>query len=137
MRRLSGLGGSVLQFSTRLCTNENDQEDIEEGMKMLKEVAYVGAVEKGGIADSATDESCWPVGQGDAYPTLEKLRTASGGEMRHHGEKHVTFRYRGRVNKDPVGLKFQVTDVKKPLFAVRRLVEKGNVVVLSDVGGES
>ena len=33
-----------------------------------------------------------------------------------------------------MGLTFQVTDVKKPLLAVRRLVEKGNVVVLA--GGE-
>ena len=117
-----------------------------------EEVAFVRAVEKGDrmlnfgkgdiIVDSAADESCWPVGQGDAYPTLTskkdlKLRTANGGEMRHYGEKHITFRYRGGENKDPVGLKFQVTDVKKPLLAVRRLVEKGNVVVLSDVEGES
>ena len=36
-----------------------------------------------------------------------------------------------------MGLKFQVTDVKKPLLVVRRLVEKGNVVVLSNVEGES
>ena len=29
-----------------------------------------------------------------------------------------------------IGLKFQVTDVRKPLLAVRRLVEKGNKVVV-------
>ena len=92
--------------------------------------------------DSAADESCWPVGQGDAYPTLKsqrdlRLRTANGGEMKHYGEKHVTFKYRGGEAKDPVGLKFQVTDVKKPLLAVRRLVENGNTVVLSNVEGES
>ena len=54
-------------------------------MKKLKEeVACVRAVENGGsmlnfgtgdiIADSAADESCWPVGQGDAYPALKKAR---------------------------------------------------------------
>ena len=121
---------------------EVDEEEDDE------EAAFVRAVEKGGsmlnlgigdiIVDSAADESCWPVGQGDAYPTLTtkkdlKLRIASGGEMTHYGEKHITFRYRGGENKDPVGLKFQVTDVKKPLLAVRRLVENGNVVVLSGV----
>ena len=57
--------------------------------------------------------------------------------MKHYGEKHITFRYRGGENKDPVGLKFQVTDVKKPLLAVRRLVENSNVVLLSGVEGES
>ena len=51
--------------------------------------------------------------------------------------RNITLRFRGGDNEDPVGLKFQVTDVKKPLLAVRRLVEKGNVVVLSDVEGES
>ena len=93
------------------------------------------------IVDSAADESCWPVGQGDAFPTVAssrdlKLRTANGGEMRHYGEKQVTFRYRGGEGRDPVGLRFQVTDVRRPLLAVRRLVERGNTVVMSEkVGG--
>ena len=93
------------------------------------------------IVDSAADESCWPVGQGDAFPTVAskrelKLRTANGGEMRHYGEKQVTFRYSGGEGRDPVGLRFQVTDVRRPLLAVRRLVERGNTVVMSDkVGG--
>ena len=82
------------------------------------------------IVDSAAYESCWPVGQGDAFPTKESrrkmlLRTANGGEMQHYGEKEVTFKYDGGENKDPIGLKFHVTDVRKPLLAVRRLVEKG------------
>jgi hypothetical protein len=94
------------------------------------------------IIDSAADESCWPVGQGDAYPTKVskrqlKLRTANGGEMMHYGEKEVVIKYKGGETKDPVGLKFQVTDVRKPLLAVRRLVERGNIVVLSGVEGES
>jgi hypothetical protein len=36
-----------------------------------------------------------------------------------------------------VGIKFQVTDVKKPLLAVRRLVEKGCTVTLANGEGES
>ena len=81
------------------------------------------------VVDSAADESCWPKDQGGAFelkPSKRniKLMTANGGEMQHYGEKEVTF-----LNKDRViGMKFQVTDVKKPLLAVRRLVEKGNVV---------
>jgi hypothetical protein len=46
--------------------------------------------------------------------------------MGHYGEKDITFRNNG----DIVGLRFQVTDVRKPLLAVRRLVERGNVVQL-------
>ena len=94
------------------------------------------------IVDSAADESCWPVGQGDAFPTKESrrkmlLRTANGGDMQHCGEKEVTFKYDGGESKDRIGLKFQVTDVRKPLLAVRRLVEKGNKVVLAGDDEES
>jgi hypothetical protein len=46
--------------------------------------------------------------------------------MGHYGEKEITFR--SGPEEDVVGLKFQVTDVRKPLLAVRRLVERGNVV---------
>ena len=83
------------------------------------------------VVDSAADESCWPKGQGDAFPTRPAkraiaLRTANGGSVGHYGEKDVTFR--NELDGELVGLKFQVTDVRKPLLAVRRLVEKGNVV---------
>ena len=63
------------------------------------------------------------------------LRTANGGEMTHYGQKEISFMYEG--GKDVMGLVFQVTDVKKLLLAVRRLVEKGNRVVLSAGEGES
>ena len=74
----------------------------------------------------AADESCWPVWQGDAFPTKESRRkmlqkTANGGDRHHYGEKEVTFDYNGCKSKELVGLKFQVTDVRKPLLAVRRL----------------
>ena len=42
------------------------------------------------------------------------------------GEKEITFRT--GESEDVIGLRFQVTDVKKPLLAVRRLVERGHVV---------
>ena len=54
------------------------------------------------------------------------MKTANGGDMNHYGEKKITFR--GKDSEEVVGLTFQVTDVRKPLLAVRRLVEKGNVV---------
>ena len=81
--------------------------------------------------DSAADESCWPKDLGGAFETKPStknilLRTANGGEMGHYGEKEITFR--SGASEDVIGLRFQVTDVKKPLLAVRRLVERGNVV---------
>ena len=82
------------------------------------------------IVDSAADESCWPQGQGDAFPTKPSrrkliLKTAIGGDMKHYGKKEVRFK---TAEGDILGLTFQVTDVRKPLLAVRRLVEKGSLV---------
>jgi hypothetical protein len=48
--------------------------------------------------------------------------------MGHYGEKEITFR--NEADGDIIGLRFQVTDVKKPLLAVRRLVDWGMVVSL-------
>jgi hypothetical protein len=120
------------------------RDDINEQVHFVRAVAskegYASLGSGDIVVDSAADESCWPVGQGDAYPTTTsgrklRLRTANGGEMEHYGQKEVLINYKG--GKDPIGLRFQVTDVRKPLLAVRRLVEKGNVVVLSNVEGES
>jgi hypothetical protein len=65
------------------------------------------------------------------------LKTANGADMTHYGEKEIMFKYKGGENKEAVGIKFQVTDVKKPLLAVRRLVEKGCTVTLANEEGES
>ena len=120
--------------------------------KMKDEVSYVCAVGNKDelmdlgvgdiVVDSAADESCWPVGHGDAFPTRKssrtlRLRTANGADMIHYGEKEITFKYKGGENKEAVGIKFQVTDVKKPLLAVRRLVEKGCTVTMANGEGES
>ena len=54
------------------------------------------------------------------------MKTANGGEMDHYGEKEITFQ--NEPGGDIIGPRFQVTDVRKPLLAARRLVEKGMVV---------
>ena len=89
--------------------------------------------------DSAAEESCWPKDLGGAFETVPSkrnlvLKTANGGEMKHYGEKQVTFR--GPLAEDIIGLKFQVTDVRKPLLSVRRLTDKGNTVQFSEEPGE-
>ena len=130
-----------------------DESTEDEGMSVKwNEVGFVCAVGNEDemmdlgigdiVVDSAADESCWPVGQGDAYPTRKssrtlRLTTANGADMTHYGEKEILFKYKGGENKEAVGIKFQVTDVKKPLLAVRRLVEKGCTVTLANGEGES
>ena len=130
---------------------QEDEDDEDDGENEARQ-CYINAVEdgvddvkalnikKGGWAclgvgditvDSAADESCWPKELGDAFPTKPSgknivLKTANGEEMGHYGEKDITFK--NGDGGDLVGLKFQVTDVRKPLLAVKRLVENGNVV---------
>ena len=69
--------------------------------------------------------------RGEAYQMRRPLRwlrfvNASGGQMGHYGEKTPTFRA-GR-GEAVMSLGFQVSDVQKPLAAVWRIAEKGNLV---------
>ena len=152
-----GAGPLIPRASTHVYTEPQpgrrevvDMKGVME--KMKDEVSYVCAVGNKDelmdlgvgdiVVDSAADESCWPVGHGDAFPTRKssrtlRLRTANGADMIHYGEKEITFKYKGGENKEAVGIKFQVTDVRKPLLAVRRLVEKGCTVTMANGDGES
>ena len=81
--------------------------------------------------DSAAEESVCPKSWGEAYQMRKPSRwlrfvNASGGQMGHYGEKTATFRAGGA--EAVLSLGFQVSDVQKPLAAVWRIAEKGNVV---------
>ena len=83
--------------------------------------------------DSAADESVCPWDWGKAFRTKEvaemkkmRFRNASGGKMEHYGEKRVTFMTNDQDRV--IGMDFQVSDVKRPLAAVWRIAEKGNLV---------
>jgi hypothetical protein len=52
---------------------------------------------------------------------------ASGGDIEHYGEKRVALLAGERGDK-VIGLPFQACNVKRPLAAVRRICEKGNIV---------
>ena len=89
--------------------------------------AWIGEI----TVDSAAEESVCPKDWGQEYPTTKPSRwmkfvNASGGSMGHYGEKNVTFKV--GPNSAVMSLGFQVSDVQKPLVAVRRIAEKGNLV---------
>jgi hypothetical protein len=82
--------------------------------------------------DSAAEESVcprdWCQEFGTKTPTKWlKFVNASGGQMGHYGERTAKFRVLGRET-GIMSLNFQVSDVQKPLVAVRRIAEKGNIV---------
>ena len=57
-----------------------------------------------------------------------KLSNANGGKIKHYGQRDVTVAVKGDRDTKLMGMGFQVSDVKKPLAAVYRIVEKGNRV---------
>ena len=80
--------------------------------------------------DSGAGRNVWPRtrAEGGKIQKLArsvKLSAANGQEMKVDGEKTVKFETDGRR----CGMKFLVTDVKKPLAAVSAVVDEGNVVV--------
>ena len=85
--------------------------------------------------DSAAEESVCPEEWEKEFGTKQvevgkgmKFRNASGGKMMHYGSRNVTFRAEDGDEERVMGLEFQVSDVKKPLAAVWRIAEKGNLV---------
>ena len=81
--------------------------------------------------DSAAEESVCPKEWGQQFglqPVPEKSQVsyvnASGGHINHYGSRKVVI----DSSAGKLGMKFQVTDVKKPLLAVARLCEHDNIV---------
>ena len=91
--------------------------------------------------DSAAEESVCPAGWGEHFGTqpvpAEQQTTfvnASGGRIAHYGSRKVVLAATSSKN---LAINFQVTDVKKPLLAVSRLIEHGNVVQFGPRPGDS
>lgn len=80
--------------------------------------------------DSGAEESCWPEKLLPEFQTTQVATTrnfvaANGAPMKHYGEKLVKFR--GGQN-GIASMRFQVSDVTKPLASVARIMEQGNIV---------
>ena len=78
--------------------------------------------------NSGAGESVWPEGvlgkPDEEGSKLVGFVAANGSKMRNLGKKRVVFAKDGK--KRSIG--FHVTEVKKPLAAVSRIAEKGNIV---------
>ena len=133
-RYSSGVLSHTNRFSALQAEDDDDDEDPG---KWIQDVGvedvgkWVGTTEI--IVDSAADESVCPWEWAKPFKTREvpverqmKLKNASGGRIQHWGEKQVNF---VAGDRDSVmGMDFQVCDVQRPLAAVCRIVEKGNIV---------
>ena len=91
--------------------------------------------------DSAAEESVCPASWGTQFglelvPAGQRMAfiSASGGKIEHHGSRKVVV---SSVTGKKLTMRFQVTDVQKPLLAVCRLIEQGNVVQFGSEPGQS
>ena len=91
--------------------------------------------------DSAAEESFCPAGWGAQFgielvPPDQHMTfvNASGGRIEHHGSRRVIV---SSITCKKLAMKFQVTDVQKPLLAVSRLIEQGNIVQFGKEPGQS
>ena len=114
----------------------------------LLDIRFIGTVEKQICAistevtvDSAAEESVCPVAWGEHFG-LDPVQpgkhmsfvNASGGPIAHHGSRKVVVR---SAAGQKLSMNFQVADVQKPLLAVSRLLEQGNMVQFGNLPGHS
>ena len=135
---------SLLRYSpcshTCGCSSANSfkvLESDEEEVCTVEEAARIDDVEVAQVqteitVDSAAEESvcpqAWAAGFGlQAADRQLKLVNASGGRIEHFGKRAVSFNPmdgQGRTME----ANFEVTNVRKPLMAVARMVDAGNLV---------
>ena len=129
-------------------TLPDEQEDLDCKLKgswevmdnMIAAVSEINGIESTGqtvkiAIDSAAAESVCPLDWAPEFGVKpcgpgqqQTLVNASGGGIQHFGEKRVAL-IASSVGGDKVmGIPFQACSVMKPLAAVRRIVEKGNIV---------
>ena len=126
--------GVRVETSNRFAALTGNNHQLENWVQSLQnEEAWKEAGTAEITIDSAADESVCPWDWGKAFRTKEvaemkkmRFRNASGGKMEHYGEKRVTFMTNDQDRV--IGMDFQVSDVKRPLAAVWRIAEKGNLV---------
>lgn len=109
-----------------VCQVEKDEAEAEAAAEVCGVITEI-------TVDSAAEESVCPRGWADQFglhPVTKgqelKLVNASGGKIHHYGSRKVAIQAAGAGRLVEMG--FEVTDVKKPLLAVSRICEKGNVV---------
>ena len=86
--------------------------------------------------DSGAEVSIWPathVSWDNVKPTEESEKgigfvAANGSRMENYGGTQVVFEKNGKVK----AMNFDVTDCKKPLASVAKIVDKGNKVVFDE-----
>ena len=97
---------------------------VESDRKIVKVAIDSAAAESVCPPDWAPEFKVRPCAPGEQQTFVN----ASGGDIEHYGEKKVALRAGDAGKEKIIGLPFQACNVKRPLAAVRRICEKGNIV---------
>ena len=97
---------------------------IDSGRKIVKVAIDSAAAESVCPRDWATCFPVKPCGEGEE----QSFTNANRGPIKHYGEKRVALKTGEKGWERFIGMPFQACDVKRPLAAVRRICEKGNIV---------
>lgn len=101
---------------------------VESDKKNLKRVRGMVTV------DSGAEENVWPMAMDVDGETLDNTRkgdfvAANGAKMPNLGQKRVPMKLQMHGGKEvDAAMSFHLTDVRKPLAAVSKMVDKGNYV---------
>jgi len=122
------------------CLEKKRAQGVKEGpleINVVEGEHGVKAKRKGKVTiDSGAEVSIWPashVAWKNVKPTRESERgvgfvAANGARMNNYGGTQIMFKKDGKVK----GMNFEVTDCKKPLASVAKIVDKGNRVVFDE-----
>jgi len=122
------------------CNMDFTRNDDKQEPREINNVEKSSRVRRRGkvTIDSGAEDSVWPVTHVDwdkvvATEASEKgigFIAANGGRMNNYGGTKVEFEKDGKKKS----MNFQVTDCKKPLASVSKIVDKGNRVVFDSQG---
>ena len=148
VERKTGLDGSVKMHGCRnpVTRKKRSETKTQNSFDVLAEdMVEIGVVSHDGVQDtfgqitidSGAAESVMPknflpglaIEPASGMKGQAKYVAANGSRMGNYGQKKVPFRTNMGGSKQAIT--FQVTDVTKPLAAVSRIVEKGNVCSLA------
>jgi len=115
---------------------ENDEEE-EQHIMMHEETKeeYDGYVKVTATVDSGSAEHAMPSKSFDKVPTMKgpkfgrKYLTANGEKIANEGEKVLKMQ---TMTGMPIGVRWQMTQVVKPLLSVKKLSAGGNTVILEE-----
>jgi len=123
------------RFAELTLLEDDDEEEQHIMMHEETKEEYSGYVKVTATVDSGSAEHAMPSKSFDKVPTTKgpkfgrKYLTANGEKIANEGEKVLKMQ---TTTGMPIGVRWQMTQVVKPLLSVKKLSAGGNTVILEE-----